>query len=337
MTARAAIILFCTVLSACTPCHRAARLAKRAAMLCPEMVARDTVHVTMPGDTVHTPSLEYAQADVDSILAACTQLAEALATERDLYAQLFHQPPDHQEQPRTVAPVATPPWAAALMHLRGLACRYEPFSYENDRVRVYSMGGDTPGVTIEIKPVAVDAACPPAINCDEVGVSHWWRTVAIVNGIWLLAVLLFRGRARLMAVLLPLLLLPALASAQVPMEVVADRRPGERSLMITGMLTGADSAYLQVYHDEMELHADIYVHTFSITLGTYDWYMLRFTDPDGRVKRVAIHGISDDMVQFLPPIEVDFDREGDLVLVQPSARKPMWLELDTRLSRRRTR
>jgi hypothetical protein len=135
--------------------------------------------------------------------------------------------------------------------------------------------------------------------------------------------------------LLSLLLLPGLAPAQDMARTLSERRPGQRSLTLTGMFSGCDSAYVQLYHDGRELHADMYVGTFSITLSQHDYYNIKFTDTHGRVKRIAVHELSDGMVEFYIPLEIDFEREGNLVLLKQSHGKPDWMEYDVGMSRPR--
>ena len=131
------------------------------------------------------------------------------------------------------------------------------------------------------------------------------------------------------------LLLPVTIAAQDITRTVNERKPGARTLVLGGIFTGSDSAYVQVYHDGKELFSDFFVGTWTFTLGTHDWYMIKFTDARGRVKRIAIHELSDDMVEFYPPVEIDFDRMGNMVLIKQSHGKPDWLEFDVGMSRRR--
>lgn len=137
------------------------------------------------------------------------------------------------------------------------------------------------------------------------------------------------------AMLLALLLLPGLLPAQDLTRTVSERRPGERGLYLTGVFSGSDSAYVQVYHDGRELLAEVMVHTWHLQLGGQEWYMVKFTDTRGRVKRLAVHELSDDLLEWYPPIEIDFDREGSLVLVKQSHGKPDWVEYDVGMSKRR--
>lgn len=138
-----------------------------------------------------------------------------------------------------------------------------------------------------------------------------------------------------MKALLFALLLPALLPAQDLTRTVSERKPGQRSLVLSGTFVGADSAYAQVYHDGKEVYADTFVGTWHFTFGTHDHYQIKFTDTEGRVKRIAIHELSDDMVEFYPPIEVDFERLGNIVLIKQSHGKPDWVEYDVGMSRPR--
>lgn len=67
-------------------CRRANGLINRAVRICPESATlrTDTHTVVLPGDSA-TGGTPFLPADIDSINAACAQLAEALAAERDLY------------------------------------------------------------------------------------------------------------------------------------------------------------------------------------------------------------------------------------------------------------
>lgn len=126
------------------------------------------------------------------------------------------------------------------------------------------------------------------------------------------------------------------ASAQDWTRTTAERVPGERRLVLAGTIAGADSAYLQVYHDGKELYAEPIGRTWMLELGAYSYYSIKFTDPTGQIKRLYVHELSDDMVEFYPPMEVDFLRTGNLVLVKTSTGKPDWQEFDVGLSRKTT-
>jgi hypothetical protein len=137
------------------------------------------------------------------------------------------------------------------------------------------------------------------------------------------------------ALLLTILLLPALAPAQDIARTVSERKPGARALVLNGSFAGSDSAYVQVYHDGKEIFADFFVGTWTLTFSSHDYYNIKFTDSKGRVKRIAIHELSDDLIEFYPPIEVDFDRLGNIVLIKQSQGKPDWIEYDVGMSRPR--
>lgn len=140
-------------------------------------------------------------------------------------------------------------------------------------------------------------------------------------------------RAALLGLLLALLL--PVAFGQDMTRTLSQRTQGERTLQLTGLFQGADTVLVQVYHDGEVLSDQVAVRTFSLTLGTFDYYVIKFTTADRRTKRVYILELSDDMVEFYPPIEVDFDRTGNLVLIKQSSGKPDWLEYDVGMSRKR--
>lgn len=137
------------------------------------------------------------------------------------------------------------------------------------------------------------------------------------------------------ALLLAGLLCAGMLPAQDLTRTVSERKPGQRTLVLSGIFAGSDSAYAQVYHDGREIFADMFIGTWNFTLGGQDYYNIKFTDSQGRVKRIAVHELSDDLVEFYPPIEVDFDRLGNIVLIKQSHGKPDWMEYDVGLSRPR--
>ena len=151
----------------------------------------------------------------------------------------------------------------------------------------------------------------------------------------------YRNRTELLlraAALTAVMSLAAMAaSCQDFARTVNQRVEGERSLQLTGMLTGADTAYLQVYHDGDELYSASVFRTWSLPLGEQDYYVIKFTDGRRRVKYLYIMELSDDLVEFYPPIEIDFDRTGNLVLLKQSTGKPDWQEFDVGMSRKRRR
>lgn len=138
----------------------------------------------------------------------------------------------------------------------------------------------------------------------------------------------------LVALVLSLTVL-ASAAAQDHTRTLAQRTEAERSLVLHGLFQGADTALVQVYHDGEELMAEPFVGTWNLTLGAYEHYVVKFTDARRRVKRLYIVELSDDLIEFYPPVEIDFDRVGNLLLLKQSTGKPDWQEFDVGLSRQR--
>lgn len=116
---------------------------------------------------------------------------------------------------------------------------------------------------------------------------------------------------------------------------IYDRTPdfSSRRLNISGTFIGADTVYIQVYHEGNEITSDVAIMTFSITLGEFTTYLIKFTDSNHRVKTVAIHELGDGLIEFYPPLEIDFNRVGNLLLIKPSARKPYYIEYDVGMGR----
>lgn len=330
----AALFLSTLLLGSCalvqTPCERADRRIGRAIALCPKRLQADTATVQLPGDSATLSAPAYAHLDVDSLLAACAQLADALAAERDLYAAMMQKPP----APGAPVEHYTAPVRRAAAAVRAQACRYEPFTYEHELFTVIGRGGEAPNLQVQVKDRRVATPCPPKVEMvRREGVATWYRTFFWVLVATVVAYIL--GRFARKWVLGLLLLLPLASPAQERVNTLSDRRPGQRQLVLTGTVTGADSAYLQVYSDGDELLDDVVTGTWTLTLGDRDWYVLQFTDAAGRVKRIHVAELSEDLVEFYPAIEVDFDREGNLALMKPSHRKPGWVEYDIGMSRPR--
>lgn len=116
---------------------------------------------------------------------------------------------------------------------------------------------------------------------------------------------------------------------------VFERTPGERALKLSGILVDADTAYLQLYHDGKVLHDGVILRTWDITLGTEDYYIVKFTDARGREKYLYIVELSDNLTEFYLPLEIDFARGGNLLLLKQSDGKPHYQEFDVGLSRKR--
>jgi hypothetical protein len=172
--------------TACSSPRKASERAKAKAqkhlalamVLDPSIMRPTDQEVELPGDSATLPPAPYADADVDSILAACAQLAEALRNERDLFA--------HQLMRMPSQPVVTPPPPApsaarkqAVENLRNAACSYKPWSYDHELFVVTASGGSTPKVEVRLKPRKASVPCPPQAVLEpvvQVGVANWYRT-----------------------------------------------------------------------------------------------------------------------------------------------------------------
>jgi len=129
---------------------------------------------------------------------------------------------------------------------------------------------------------------------------------------------------------------PAFAGAQQELITEVQRTPGVRQLHLQGLFTdaGTDSVQLELFHDGDILYRDSYLGSWSLELGTFDYYTVLFTDGQGRQKRLHVMELSDDQIEFVPPIEVDFSVRGNLLLLKPRDRKPDFTMYDTGTSRR---
>lgn len=313
-----------------------ARAELRAARLCPDGVFRDTVRTV--ADTAMVPLRFSDRLQVDSLLADCDQLREALTAERALYAaQLGGADQRVVELPRATK--------HAVERIRTQLASFEPLVYDSKAVRVTVRHGDA-GPLLQVEEKSMALPCPPHVGKPvivervvTVGVARWYRTftwcvlaLVVIGVVLILAISIRAVRSGLPMVLL---LLTGTVSAQDWTRTTTSRTYGVRQFVLNGTFTGSDTALVQVYHDGLELHSEPHARTFSLTLGEHDQYWVKFTDGKGRVKRIALHELSDDMVEFYPPIEVDFERAGNLVLIKQSTGKPDWQEFDVGLSRKR--
>lgn len=309
----------------------------KAARICPECVFRDTV-VTV-ADTATAPLLFSDSMNVDSLLADCEQLREAMAAERELYLHVLATGDRGQVKVEQLPPATR----KATTAIRARSCTFDTLVYESSAVRVtVRPGPDAPLLSVVEKPQRIP--CPPHVGKPVVvekvvGVAPWYRVftwivlgIMILSFLFLLVVSLKQHYGWAIALLLSLA--PMAANAQDWTRTTADRAEGERRLVLSGTIAGADSAYLQVYHDGDELYENVIGRTWMLELGAHADYGLKFTDGQGRVKRIALHELSDDMVEFYPPIEVDFDRVGNLVLIKQSTGKPDWQEFDVGMSKK---
>lgn len=136
-------------------------------------------------------------------------------------------------------------------------------------------------------------------------------------------------------VLLVLLMLLAIpAGAQTLILTEAEHHPGERALHLQGFFRDADTVLVQVYHDSDVLHEEIYVHTWSLQLQAFHYYVIKFTDAEQRVKRIYIVELSDNQIEFMPPIEVDFSVVGNALYLKQRDGKLDYTEYDVGMSRR---
>jgi len=131
------------------------------------------------------------------------------------------------------------------------------------------------------------------------------------------------------------LLLALNTSAQTLLETTVEPRKGERVLNVQGLFRGADTVLVQVYHDSDVLAEELRIYTWAFSFGTHEHYIIKFTDNAQRVKYLYILELSDDQIEFIPPIEVDFTVAGNLVLVKPRDRKPDFMLFDVGMSRNR--
>ena len=136
-----------------------------------------------------------------------------------------------------------------------------------------------------------------------------------------------------MKTLLLFLLLSVTANAQQLLESDVEVRKGVRSLTVQGFFRGADTVLVQVYHDSDVLGDTLMLRTWSLPLGAFESYWIKFSAGPHRVKRLYILELSDDQIEFLPPIEVDFDVPGNLVLIKPRDRQPDFMLFDVGMSR----
>jgi hypothetical protein len=123
------------------------------------------------------------------------------------------------------------------------------------------------------------------------------------------------------------------AHAQTLLETTVESRKGERVLNVQGFFRGADTALVQVYHDSDVLSEEVRFHTWAYTFGAYESYIVKFTDQAQRVKYLYILELSDDQIEFVPPIEVDFNVRGNLVMIKPRDRQPDFMLFDVGMSR----
>ncbi len=110
---------------------------------------------------------------------------------------------------------------------------------------------------------------------------------------------------------------------------------GEERLFLTGKFLDADTVYIQVYHDgENAVDPIVAYGTFHMELGEFAQYEIVFTDTYNREKRISIHELGDRLIEWYPPMEIDFDRLGNYILIKPDAKLPQYAEIHVGMSRK---
>lgn len=125
-----------------------------------------------------------------------------------------------------------------------------------------------------------------------------------------------------------------MAPAQTLVLTEAQHSTGDRALTITGLFHDADTVLVQIYHDSDVVHEEVCINTFSFTLGQYHHYVLKFTDAQLRVKRIYIVELSDNQLEWLPPIEIDFSTTGNVLYLKQRDGKLDFQEFDVGMSRK---
>lgn len=148
-------------------CGKADRMISKAVWLCPDVLSRDSATAYMPGDSV-TVALSYRDSvEVDSILAACAQLRDALAAELEL-ARIGRPAPRPKYEAPGAAPLRDAPAPSvnqAVAQLRKHSCEWEPFTLVQGRLTIHVKNADgVPLLTVEEAPAEVRVPCPPAIQ-----------------------------------------------------------------------------------------------------------------------------------------------------------------------------
>lgn len=146
-------------------CGKADRLISKAVWLCPDVLSRDSATAYMPGDSV-TVALSYRDSvEVDSILAACAQLRDALSAELER-ARMPAPRPKYEPPGAAPARVAPSPGVnKAVAQVRAKACEWEPFTEVHGNMTIHLRPGPNgPLVTVVEAPQEVRVPCPPAIQ-----------------------------------------------------------------------------------------------------------------------------------------------------------------------------
>ena len=317
------------VLASCGPakqCRRASGMVARATRICPELLRAqtevDTIPVVMPGSAGSGAGV-YSAAQMDSVLAACQQLAYSAAEHADMLAP-------------------TPESTTAVRTLRTNLCSFDRIVVADTHLllQIWAENGQVKywyHVLPRIGHAVVKTTVPQVVignGAMPTGVASWYRWAfwLIVLAIAAYIVVRFLGKGW---GLLLLAMAPCAANAQVFLETQVEAKKGERVLNVQGFFRDADTVLVQVYHDGDVLAEEVRIFTWAFTLGAFESYTLKFTDGRHRVKRLYILELSDDQVEFVPPIEVDFDVPGNLVLIKERDRQPDFLLYNVGMSRKK--
>ena len=122
-------------------------------------------------------------------------------------------------------------------------------------------------------------------------------------------------------------------TAQTLIITEAEHRDGQRALNLHGFFRDTDTVLVQVYHDSDVLYEEVAIRTWAITFSSFHYYVLKFTDVEQRVKRIYIMELSDNQIEFMPPIEIDFDTPGNVLYLKQRDGKLDWQEFDVGMSR----
>lgn len=347
-------------------CRKAEGHIAKALRICPEAanLRTDTLTIHLPGDSSSGERL-WTDADLDSVLAGCQQLREALDAERQLTeitngvaSRIVSRQQRALDSLRTALATKgrTSAGGEGVDRLRRSLCRFPDIhdSTELYELRItYSDSGPLYTIHVFDRTASVAHTTQPIVRGPvtvQDSANGWLVAGTILGGIgWLVAVVLFlmfkserhlrlnppRTMKKILPLLLPLLL-PFCARAQsIPLITNVYPSPdGTSTLELRGLFHDADTVLVQVYHDSDVITEEVRIYTWAIALGQYPWYVLKFTADHQRVKYLYIFELNSSGIEYVPEITIDFAREGNLLLYKPSDGKPDFLQFDVGLSRK---
>lgn len=186
-------------LSSCSVQDRAARKVRWAQVHAPELFTQDSVRITLPADSA-AGSTALQPVDLDSLVAACNELSEALSAERELYAvvgglwmkqqALRNREVDSLRNVLRMRP-GTRRTSLAVEALRTRLCNVQPIHLRTARYSLAMwMEGDSLRYRLELFPQLVTAP-RTVINANEkpLHVYRWWfigamALLALLGFIW---------------------------------------------------------------------------------------------------------------------------------------------------------